>query len=163
MLSTANPKVKPGQLSRAEAKQQKQLARLSGVKGPTATRRAQKARSVALGEAKAKRVVRARDRVCRWPGCDCGKLYGQWSALECAHLDDKGAGGDPQLIRSVPDRMILVCRWNHTGPFGLHSGRARIEALTPTGTSGPCAFYRRAVSGVPEFLVGESSPGGADA
>lgn len=159
-LSTACPKVKPGQLSRAEAREQKQLAR---VKGPTATRRAQKARAVTLGEAKAKRVVRARDRVCRWPGCDCGELYGYWSALEVAHLDDKGMGGDPQLLRSVPDRMILLCRWNHTGPFGLHSGRARIHVLTDAGTYGPCAFYRRLigridVEGGREYLVGESSP-----
>lgn len=93
-----------------------------------------------------KAAVRERDQTCRWPGCDCQRSWGaaqgqQWyRALEVAHLDDKGMGGDKKLLRTRKDRMIYLCAWRHRGQFGLHAKRARIEPLTDKGTDGPCLF-----------------------
>lgn len=155
----AVPKIRPGDVSLAEKREQKRLARRNGSKGVIATARAKKARTVTAGERANKAVVRQRDRVCRWPDCDCGELAGfEWSRQEVAHLDDKGMGGDPTLLRSQPNAMIQLCRWQHQGPFGLHSGRAKVERLTPLGTDGPCEFYRRENEFKPWYSCGITEP-----
>ena len=93
-------------------------------------------------ERDAKEKVRERDQGCRWPGCQCAVTYSLWSAQECAHVKSKSLGGD-----NVTSNLIQLCKWWHQGPYGLHSGLAKIEPLTTQGTDGPCEFWRRAKGG----------------
>jgi len=89
-------------------------------------------------EARNKADVRRRDRVCRFPICGCRALR---LRLEAAHLEHKGAGGDPAMQRSDSSGMILFCTHRHQhGRISLHAGTLRVRALTEQGTKGPVAF-----------------------
>lgn len=86
-----------------------------------------------------KQAVRVRDGYrCRVPGCTEQK---HGVRLEIAHLDDKGMGGDPRLVRTAQHRLIALCFLHHQGPISLHSKDLRIEPETDRGTDGPCVFY----------------------
>lgn len=87
-----------------------------------------------------KHNVRIRDHYrCRVPGCTEQK---HGVRLEVAHLDDKGMGGDPRLVRTQRHRMIALCFLHHQGPISLHSTDLRIEPEDDMrGTDGPCVFY----------------------
>ena len=67
-------------------------------------------RAVEKFEKDEKAKVRKRDRICRWPRCECQRLKD--IRLECAHLDGKKIGGDHGL-RSTADNMILLCFLKH--------------------------------------------------
>jgi hypothetical protein len=108
--------------------------------GPTARRRAQKARVVTLAERAVKSLVKDMDgRRCRWPDCEVPPLS-FWGQLQAAHYKAEGMGGDPNLVRCTVDNMLAACRWHHRGPRGLHSGLAKMEPLTELGTRGPVQF-----------------------
>jgi len=98
--------------------------------------RAKKAAVNRKAEREAKAIVRARDRVCRFPGGNHA-----WP-LEVAHLQHKGMGGNPAGDRSVPEKMILLCRGHHqSGPVSLHRGTLKVEPLTDAGTNGEVRFH----------------------
>jgi hypothetical protein len=141
-LPNACPKIPPGQRS---LKEQRALKHARREKGVVAMAREVKRGRVSAAETVAKNLVRERDRVCRWPGCDCREMQhgGFWNALEVAHLEHKGMGGDPQQLRTQVQKMILLCRWAHQGPFGLDAGRRDIRPLTDQGTDGECECFKR--------------------
>jgi hypothetical protein len=118
------------------------MERLAPAKPAKGTRRLElleKRRAVRSAEERAKDAVRRRDKYqCRVPGCTFQK---QGWALHVAHLDDKGMGGDKQLIRSQVDRMICLCFPHHEGPRSLHSKDLRIEPETKRGMNGGCSFW----------------------
>ena len=130
----------------------------SHVAGPTAQRRHHKRLQRDRAERSHKADVRARDVSCRWPGCETPADY-FWGAPEVAHVNHKGAGGDPLLLRSKVEGLLLMCRWHHRGPRGLHSGLAKMVLLTEAGTAGPVEFYQmlKGEAGV-WVLVGVSEP-----
>lgn len=108
---------------------------------PAALERADRRTARTSVERREKALVRARDRVCRWPRCECKtwKMPLSLARLEVAHLTNKGMGGDHGL-RSTADQMILLCYSRHQGIVSLHSGHLRIVPLTRRGTAGPCRF-----------------------
>lgn len=111
---------------------------------PVALERTDRRKAVTSQERRAKATVRARDRVCRWPRCEC-KTFMLWpplARLEVAHLTEKGMGGDHGL-RSTADQLILLCYAKHQGITSLHSGHLRVVPLTPHGTDGPCRFQAK--------------------
>jgi hypothetical protein len=91
-----------------------------------------------------KTKVRKRDGHCRWPHLtpEARELCRR-ERSEVAHLTHKGAGGDPQTLRSKPDRMIHVCKPTHQGPGSLHAGDRKVVFLTPQKAEGPLAFLER--------------------
>lgn len=89
-----------------------------------------------------KQQVRNRDGYrCRYPGCT---FQNQGFRFEVAHLDDKGMGGDPSLIRTERRKMIGLCHLHHQGTvavtYSLHGKTLRIEPETDRGTDGLCKF-----------------------
>lgn len=79
-------------------------------------------------ERSVKTAIRVRDGIgCRWPGCEYWK---RGYRVEGAHLDAKGIGGDPKLIRTTTGNLMRVCVKHHQGPFSLHSGDLRVVFLT---------------------------------
>lgn len=100
--------------------------------------RREKRKAIVAFENAEKAKVRLRDKVCRWPECDYCRKYKP--ALEVAHLNDKGIGGD-HGNRSTADQMVLLCQLRHQGPVSLHSGMVRIEPVTSRGTDGPLQFW----------------------
>ncbi len=114
------------------------LAYPKPVKGERRMELLDKRRELRLAEEAAKDQVRIRDqRKCRVPGC---RFLKQGWALHVAHLDDKGMGGDKQLLRTRVDRMLALCACHHQGPISLHSTDLRIIPETSRGTRGPCRF-----------------------
>jgi hypothetical protein len=133
--------------------------RHSREKGPTAKRRASKARRVLKAEQAVKRDVLALDgHRCRWPGCDVPRTA-YWGGLEAAHYKAEGIGGDPNLVRCTPENLLAVCQWHHQGPRGLHSPYASMKPRDETlGMRGRVAFYRRTKRDGPWYFVGETAP-----
>lgn len=83
-----------------------------------------------------KAAVRRRDRGCRFPLCGCRKLR---LSLEVSHAEHKGAGGDPSRSRSLPEKMMQLCRERHrTNPFSIDKGTIAWEPLDrKLGADGP--------------------------
>lgn len=109
-------------------------------------------------EKREKAKVRARDKSCRWPGCDCKAFR---LPLECAHVVAKSLGGS-----SDADNMILMCVEKHRGTPSLHSGDLEVRPQTAKGTNGPCDFAVLRADGrwdviASERLIGVSVPRGA--
>ena len=75
---------------------------------------------------------------CRWPRC--AHCRASHPALEVAHLDPKGHGGDHGR-RTRADRILLLDAVTHRGADGLEQHGRFVEPLTDRGTDGPCAFY----------------------
>jgi ribosomal protein S14 len=91
-----------------------------------------------------KTKVRKRDGHCRWPHLTPeDKELCRRTSREVAHLSAKGAGGDPQTLRSKPELMIALCRNLHQGPGSLHAGDRKVLYLTKEKANGPCAFLER--------------------
>jgi Domain of unknown function (DUF222) len=67
-----------------------------------------------------RRAVLARDRQCRWPGCDCPA---QW--LDIHHLDAWAQGGQTNV-----DRLLSLCRYHH---MKVHEGHWTVEFNNATG------------------------------
>lgn len=113
-------------------------------KGPTAKRRAKKRRQLVKVSRPIRDHVLALDgERCRWPECETTGLSTYWGALEAAHYEAAGMGGDPLLVRYTPENLLTLCRWHHRGPHGLHSGDAKMEALDPVrGMRGPVEFFK---------------------
>jgi hypothetical protein len=89
-------------------------------------------------EEKAKTDVRKADGYCRFPLCGCKKYQ---LAKHVAHLEHKGAGGNPAGERSEPKKMITLCAARHReNSISLDRKTVRIEPLTAQGTRGPCRF-----------------------
>jgi hypothetical protein len=86
-----------------------------------------------------KRIVRRRDKFCRFPLCACKRFN---LALHVAHAEQhKGMGGDPAGKRSLPTGMILLCSARHKeNAVALDRGTLRIRPLTNEQYAGPCAF-----------------------
>lgn len=100
--------------------------------------RAIKGYKIAAGESKHKRAVRTRDKRCRFPLCGCAKFK---LGLHVAHLQHKGAGGNPKGDRSATHKMILLCSARHReNRISLDRGTIRIRPLTLAGTAGPCVW-----------------------
>jgi hypothetical protein len=115
---------------------------LRSQKGPVARARHRKR----LAHVQAKRTIKAEVRVldenrCRWPECDAPP-ESFWGQIDVAHYKADGMGGDPSLERMTPDNLLLLCKFHHVGPRGLHSGLARMEALSEDGMRGPVMFLR---------------------
>lgn len=97
-----------------------------------------KRNAIRTREKKEKAIVRAADKVCRWPHCENCRDFKP--RLEVAHMEPKGSGGD-HGVRTRADLMILLDFLTHQGSKGLERGERFIEPLTDRGTRGPCAFY----------------------
>lgn len=135
----AYPKIPPGKLSLAEERALKKLRREKGI---TATVRAKKSYVIVQAEREVKALVKALDgERCRWPECEVPPDT-FWGALESAHFRAEGMGGDPTLERCTPENLCCLCKFHHVGPFGLHSGLAKMEPLTSLGMRGPVQFSR---------------------
>lgn len=102
-------------------------------KGSWVRERRERALAEDAYEKREKAKVRARDRKCRWPGCDCGRLR---MPLEVAHVVSKSLGGS-----NAADNLILLCVEKHQGRPSLHSGDLEVRPQTARGTDGPCDFY----------------------
>ena len=101
--------------------------------------RAARHRAVAAEERRRKAEVRARDLVCRFPGCGCRRLG---LSTEVSHQTHKGIGGDPQLLRTTVESMLLLCRHRHReGRISIDRGTLRWEGLTPCGANGRIAWW----------------------
>lgn len=116
------------------------------AKGDYVTERRKKRKALDAFEKAEKAKVRARDKKCRWPRCDCHTLR---LPLEVAHLTSKSIGG-----ASTADQMILLCVSKHQGRPSLHSGDLRIVPLNDAqGTNGPCDFLARDETEGDRFVV----------
>lgn len=97
-----------------------------------------KRKRIVSGETDAKKEVRQRDRICRWPKCENCRVYKPH--FEVAHVvRAKGMGGDHGTV-STPDKLMLLDRITH----GEQERNDRdVRPLTSRGTNGPCEFWRR--------------------
>ncbi len=121
------------------------------VKGSLTMSRRLHVAKVSAHELAEKRKVRLRDRVCRWPGCDCKK----WKLrLECAHVVSKSLGGSDDA-----SNMILLCVGKHQGRPSLHSGDLKIEPQTSAGTNGCVDFFTRDEAGRWQCIASETVRG----
>lgn len=107
-------------------------------------------------EGENKKQARKRDlHRCRFPLCGCRKFG---LPLEAAHLQHKGAGGNPTGSRSTRAGLILMCRHRHQyGAVALHKGILRVRPLTRQGCDGPVAFDIDAVF-LAQHAPGQWSP-----
>lgn len=106
---------------------------------PKSKDRPTRARRTKAVEMSAKQQVRTLDRYCRFPKCGCRRTG---HALAVAHMQHKGAGGNPRGDRSTLAGLILLCAPRHReNPVSLDKGTLKITPLTELGTRGPCAWY----------------------
>jgi hypothetical protein len=130
------------------------MIRCRRPKGPTAKRRASKARRLKRDENLHKAEARARDGagglertgLCRFPICGChfeggAERPGSKAFVEVSHQRHKGMGGDPTGERSLPAGLICVCNWRHKeSTYSIDKGTVRWVALTSAGANGPVAW-----------------------
>lgn len=126
------------------------------AKGPQANARHQKKLKQARTKAAIREHVRELDGYrCRWPECETNPETAA-GALEVAHHEPEGRGGDPLLARYCVENLILLCHSHHRGDArSIHSGYARMEPLSEHGMRGAVMFLRREKA---ENLVGISEP-----
>jgi hypothetical protein len=110
----------------------KPIVRVStGMKGFEATRRHRKTLAIVRSKREIREQVRELDGyACRWPDCSV-PLDTPWGALEVAHQEAAGMGGDPNLERYIIENLIALCKSHHRGDRGLHSPFARMAPLDP--------------------------------
>jgi hypothetical protein len=72
---------------------------------------------------------------CRRPGCKNKTM-----AVQCAHLEHRGPGGNPDGSRTKRHKLITLCIEHHS-MFDRHD--MAITPLTEKGTRGPCEFRWR--------------------
>ena len=109
------------------------------AKGTAKAERAARRRALRKREHAAMMVVRRRDRVCRFPFCRCREFS---LRTEVSHTRHRGMGGNPAGDRTVPELMVLLCRWRHQdGRIAVDRGGIRWAALTADGANGPIRWY----------------------
>lgn len=93
-------------------------------------------------EDNAKKEVRKRDKVCRFPLCGCKRLG---LALHASHQTHKGMGGDPTGERSTTAGLILLCGHRHQfGRISRHAGTMKaMPHSSAQGCDGPVSWYVR--------------------
>jgi hypothetical protein len=111
-------------------------------------------------EAQAKVHVRIRDKTCRFPRCGCQRRAFRLR-LEVAHIEHKGAGGNPDGTRSTEGGMVLLCSHRHQhGAVSLHKGTLKVHFLSRRMFNGPVAWLlNRGPDSVWRELARESRPG----
>jgi len=86
-----------------------------------------------------KRVVKARDKGCRFPLCGCRRLR---LRLEVSHRAHQGAGGNPAEDRNDAANLLLVCAERHKdNPISLDRHTLQWEPLTADGAKGPIVWF----------------------
>ena len=103
------------------------------AKGTALRERRERQKDREAYEKREKAKVRARDKSCRWPGCECRSLR---LPLEVAHLVAKSLGGSNDA-----ENLILLCQPVHQGRPSMHSGDLEVRPQTSRGANGPCDFY----------------------
>lgn len=122
------------------------------VRGAAVEAKLAKRAAVKSAEKDEKAKVKARDVSCRWPRCK------PKTRLECAHVVDKGMGGD-KGVRSLASNLILLCYQHHQGKVSLHSGDLEIIPDTDKGTDGPVSFWQKDEDGKLFMVAREVSVG----
>jgi hypothetical protein len=114
-------------------------------KGTAKMLRAEHRRDVEKKEDEYKAVARERDRAacpqtrgCRFPHCPFCARYKNLVPQAAHVFKAKGMGGDPQLVRTAADLLMLLCPFIHGRQ---ERGEIDVEPLTSLGTAGPCIFY----------------------
>lgn len=77
----------------------------------------------------------ARDRGCRWPGCD--RTIDYTNPLEMAHLSHRGMGGRTSV--NTLDGVVMLCRVHHDcldGRTGLGILRRELNLMLLAGGVG---------------------------
>lgn len=84
------------------------------------------------------KVVRGRDKYCRFPLCGC-KRFGL--RLEVSHQKHRGMGGNPAGDRTDTRTMVLVCSARHReNKYSLDRGTIRWRGITAAGADGPIVW-----------------------
>lgn len=109
-------------------------------KGSDLIDRKERRRSRVRTEEANKAIARKRDGKCRLPFCPYCAEYGKTQGPDqIAHvIEAKGHGGDPEGIRSTPDKLMRLCPLAHAAQ---EPHDWIVEPLTDHGTDGPCSFY----------------------
>ena len=111
-----------------------------------------------LTERKNKRLVKDRDRGCRFPLCGCRKQHLPLviRGEQVSHEKHKSVGGD-----SSTANMAQMCAHRHQfGKWSRHKGTLRAVFLTRRGFDGPVAWELRDPEGERWFeFARESEPG----
>lgn len=132
----------------------------ASTKGPQATARHQKKLKQARTKAAIREQVRELDGFrCRWPECETSPETSA-GALEVAHYEPEGRGGDPLLARYCVENLILLCHSHHRGNArSIHSGYAQMKPMSDRGMRGPVIFLQRENAENPRwYLAGISEP-----
>ena len=94
------------------------------------------------GESDNKKEAKQRDSWrCRFPLCECHR---QGLALNASHWKHhKGAGGDPQSLRSNVEDLSTVCYGRHKGSvIAIDNGTLQVRPLIAAkGANGPVAWW----------------------
>jgi hypothetical protein len=89
-----------------------------------------------------RRVLNARDKGCRFPGC-CNSRY-----IDAHHVVHWANGGETK-----PSNLISLCRFHH---HAVHEGGIRIEILD----DGACRFVKPSGAAIDSVLPGCTQPAG---
>lgn len=117
-------------------------------KGTALRERKQRHMDAAAEEKKNKAEARKRDKVCRWPFCDCATFK---LRTEVAHVVSKSLGGS-----NDPRNLILFCFEKHQGRPSLHSGDLKVVPHDARkGTNGTCDFFRQDERGRWQLVAAE--------
>lgn len=108
------------------------------AKGTAKKARRKRSRKAAAKERGHKQEARDRDLRCRFPLCGCTRLG---HTLHVSHAQHKGLGGNPAGDRSVPEKLVYLCRMRHReGRISIDQRTLRWRALTAAGANGPIAW-----------------------
>lgn len=107
-------------------------------KGPTAKRRATKARTRRTAETAIMLEARARDGWARFPD----SVPWWCEPTEVAHQEHRGMGGDPKMARTTRKTLLLLSRKRHKEhKFSVDQKSLKWEPLTSDGTDGPIRWW----------------------
>jgi hypothetical protein len=126
------------------------------IKGSARLERLERRKAVEAEEDANKAQVRRRDQRCRWPHCAFCKRYKNLIPQVAHVVRAKGMGGDPTLVRSQPQHMMLLDPLTH-GEQEAH--KRDVVPLTDQGTDGPCAFFLIDECGERTLVAEETSIG----
>jgi hypothetical protein len=122
------------------------------LRGAYKLERAAKRSARVAAEQKVMQAAKRRDGgKCRWPRCEFKAL-----AVEPAHMDHRGMGGNPSGDKTQRHKIIALCVRHHD----QFDGRAVpdidiVPVYAEQGTDGPCAFYQRSEWGRMEHVATE--------
>ena len=124
-------------------------------KGSALRERKERRKEIVAAEDANKAEVRRRDGRCRWPFCAYCRRYKDL-ALQVAHVvEAKGIGGDPMLVRSKVEDMMLLDPLTHAEQ---ERHERDVVPLTDRGTSGPCEFWVEDEQGKKYLVARETAP-----